>query len=105
MVGVLIAFKEFRVASGFLKSLFTSRWVGLDNFKFLFANPTVWMAIRNTLLYNAALITLGLVVPVTLAIIISEVWNKRLAKLYQTLMFFPFFISWVVVSALVMGFL
>ncbi|MDR0669932.1 MAG: ABC transporter permease subunit [Treponema sp.] len=105
MMGALIAFKEFRPASGFIKSLFTSRWLGIENFSFLFRNPMIWHVIRNTLLYNMAIITLGLVVPVTLAIIISEVWNKRLAKFYQTLMFFPFFISWVVVSALVMGFL
>ncbi|MDR1025308.1 MAG: ABC transporter permease subunit [Treponema sp.] len=105
MGGALIAFKEFRPASGFIKSLFTSRWVGLENFYFLFGNPMALLAIRNTLLYNTALLTLGLVVPVTLAIILSEVWSKGLAKLYQTLMFFPHFISWVVVSALVMGFL
>jgi putative aldouronate transport system permease protein len=105
MIGALIAFKEFRPANGFIKSLITSRWIGLENFYFLFQNPMALLAIRNTLLYNIALITLGLVVPVTLAIILSEVWHKGLAKLYQTLMFFPHFMSWVVVSALVMGFL
>jgi putative aldouronate transport system permease protein len=105
MFGALIAFKEYRVVSGFVKSLFTSRWIGLENFYFLFSNRLVWLVIRNTLAYNAVMIVLGIVVPVSLAIIISEVWNKRLAKLYQTLMFFPYFLSWVVVSGLVMGFL
>ncbi|MDR0668441.1 MAG: ABC transporter permease subunit [Treponema sp.] len=105
MFGALIAFKEYRVVSGFVKSLFTSRWVGLENFYFLFSNKLVWLTIRNTLLYNTVMIALGIIVPVVLAIIISEVWNKRLAKVYQTLMFFPYFLSWVVVSALVMGFL
>jgi putative aldouronate transport system permease protein len=105
MFGALIAFKEYRLSSGFIKSLFTSRWIGLENFYFLFSNRLVWLTIRNTLLYNAAMIILGIVVPVALAIIISEVWNKKTAKLYQTLMFFPYFLSWVVVSALVMGFL
>jgi putative aldouronate transport system permease protein len=104
MVGALIAFKQFMPASGFIKSLLTSRWVGLENFFFLFGNRLVWGAIRNTLLYNLALISLGLFLPVTLAIIASELWNKKLAKLYQTLMFFPYFLSWVVVSALVMAF-
>jgi putative aldouronate transport system permease protein len=105
MIGAFIAFKDFRPADGFIKSFFTSRWVGFENFYYLFTNPMALLAIRNTLLYNVALISLGLAVPITLAIILSEVWYKKLAKLYQTLMFFPYFISWVIVSALVMGFL
>jgi putative aldouronate transport system permease protein len=105
MFGALIAFKDYRISGGFLKSIISSDWIGLQNFKFLFANKDIWMIIRNTLAYNSVMIICGVVLPVTLAIIISELWNKKAAKLYQTILFFPYFLSWVVVSALVWAFL
>ncbi len=105
MFGALIAFKDYRISGGFLKSIISSKWVGFQNFKFLFTNRDIWMIIRNTLAYNSVIIVCGLVLPVTLAIIISELWNKKMAKMYQTILFFPYFLSWVVVSALVWSFL
>ncbi|MDR0670536.1 MAG: ABC transporter permease subunit [Treponema sp.] len=102
---MIIALKDFRVRGGFINSVVSSAWVGLKNFNFLFSNNVVWMVIRNTLAYNAVMIVLGIVIPVTLAIIVSEIRNKTAAKIYQTIMFFPFFLSWVVVSAIVMAFL
>jgi putative aldouronate transport system permease protein len=105
MFGVFFAFINYRINGGFLNSLITSPWVGLDNFRFLFSGSDIWLIIRNTLLYNLVLIGCGIVFPVTLAIIVSELRQKTMAKIYQTLMFFPYFLSWVVVSALVLGFL
>jgi putative aldouronate transport system permease protein len=105
MFGVIIAFKDFRIAGGFISSIARSAWVGLQNFRFLFSNPDIWVIIRNTLLYNAAMIACGIVFPVALALIISELRNKRLAKIYQTILFFPYFLSWVVVSTVVWAFL
>jgi putative aldouronate transport system permease protein len=105
MLGVVIAFKDYRISGGFINSIISSAWVGLKNFRFLFANNAVWTIIRNTLAYNAVIIVLGIVLPVTLAIIVSELWNKTAAKVYQTIMFFPYFLSWVVVSAIAMAFL
>jgi putative aldouronate transport system permease protein len=105
MFGALIAFKNFRIGGGFINSFINSAWVGLDNFKFLFLGNDMPLIIRNTLAYNIIFLTLGVVLPVTLALIISELRNKFLAKVYQTMMFFPDFLSWVVVSAIVLGFL
>ncbi|GHU58660.1 sugar ABC transporter permease [Spirochaetia bacterium] len=106
MFGALIAFKDFRIrGGGFIASFINSAWVGLDNFKFLFMSNDMALIIRNTLAYNIVFLILGVVLPVTLAIIISELRNKFLAKVYQTMMFFPYFLSWVVVSAIVLGFL
>jgi len=105
MFGVIIAFKDYRISGGFLASIARSKWIGFDNFKFLFANPDVWLIIRNTLLYNLAIIVCGIVIPVTLALMISELRSKRLAKIYQTIFFFPYFLSWVVVSTVVWAFL
>jgi putative aldouronate transport system permease protein len=105
MFGVFIAFIRYRINGGFLNSLITSPWVGLDNFKFLFSGTDIWFIIRNTLLYSVVLIICGIVLPVIFALIVSELRQKSMAKIYQTLMFFPYFLSWVVVSALVLGFL
>jgi putative aldouronate transport system permease protein len=105
MFGVILAFKNYRISGGFIKSILQSDWAGLGNFAFLFGNRDIWMIIRNTLGYNAVMILLGLAVPVTLALIVNELHNKAAAKVYQTILFFPYFLSWVVVSTLVWGFL
>ena len=105
MFGIVIAFKEFRINGGFLKSFWTSEWVGVNNFKFLFATKDIWMIIKNTLSYNIVFIILGIVVPVAAAIAIGQLHSKKLMKVYQTAMFMPYFLSWVVVTALVWAFL
>ena len=106
MFGLVIAFKNYRISgSGFLKNLFKSEWVGFNNFKYLFESKSLWLLLRNTILYNFAFIVLGIVIPVTLAIMISLLHSKRKSKVYQTAMFFPHFLSWVVISYFVFAFL
>lgn len=108
MFGIVIAFKELRIApgKGFLYSLFVnSKWVGLTNFEFLFRTKYAFTIFRNTIGYNLIFITLGVAVPVALAIFISELYSKKLAKVCQTAMFLPHFLSWVVVSYFVFAFL
>ena len=105
MFGIVIAFKEFKINGGFLKSFFTSKWVGFNNFKFLFASKDIWLILRNTLAYNIVFIILGIVIPVAAAIAIGQIHSKRMAKVYQTAMFMPYFLSWVVVTAPVWAFL
>ncbi|MDU2122168.1 MAG: ABC transporter permease subunit [Clostridium celatum] len=98
MIGVVIAFKQWRIEGGFIESLIKSPWVGLANFKFLFQSSDAWLITRNTILYNFTFIILGIIIPVTLAILLRELFNKKLSKFYQTAMFLPYFLSWVVVS-------
>jgi putative aldouronate transport system permease protein len=105
MFGVVIAFKDYRISGGFLKSIIESKWAGLRNFRFLFSNKDIWMIIRNTLGYNIVMIIAGALLTITLALIVSEIHCKLAAKIYQTVLFFPYFLSWVVVSTLVWGFL
>ncbi|UNK21232.1 ABC transporter permease subunit [Paenibacillus sp. N3/727] len=106
MLGTVIAFKEYRFSrDGFLASIIDSKWVGLDNFKFLFSTNDAYIITRNTVLYNFAFIVLGLILSVALAIVLSEIVNKRLAKVYQTGMFLPYFLSWVIVGYFAFSFL
>lgn len=107
MVGILIAFKDFRMMPGknFFQSLMSSDWVGFTNFEFLFKTPDAMVIIRNTICYNLVFIILGTIIPVTLAIAITQLYNAKLAKLCQTAMFLPHFLSWVVVSYFLFSFL
>jgi putative aldouronate transport system permease protein len=106
MFGVLLAFKDFRLyGSAFIANLLKSPWAGLSNFTFLFHSQDAWLITRNTIGYNALFILVGTVVSVALAIALSELRAARAAKLYQTLMFLPYFLSWVVVNYLLFSFL
>ena len=107
MFGLIIAFKNFKLSpgQGFLYSLFHSDWAGFDNFKFFLTSNTFGLLLRNTILYNLVFIIINLVIPVTLAIIINQLYSRFASKCYQTMMFLPYFMSWVVVSYFVYAFL
>ncbi len=106
MFGTVIAFKNFRYdPNGFFASILNSEWVGFENFKFLFNTNDAWIITRNTVLYNLVFIVVGLILAVFVAIVLSELANKKLSKVYQTGMLFPHFLSWVVVSYFVFTFL
>lgn len=98
MFGILLAFKDWRIHGNFFESLIKSEWVGLKNFEFLFKSSDAWIITRNTVAYNLVFIVLGIVLPVILAIFLKELLNKKLSKFYQSAMFLPYFLSWVIVS-------
>lgn len=101
MGGIILAFKEYKINPrnpSFISNLINSKWVGLNNFNFLFMTDDAKIMFRNTLLYNIVFIILGIIIPVAFAIMLNEVTKKFVAKAYQTMMFFPYFLSWVVVS-------
>lgn len=97
--GNVVAFKDYRMTGeGFVHSIINSKWVGLDNFKFLFSSKDAFVITRNTVLYNLGFIFIGLIVSVGIAIILSELRSKQMVKIYQTSMLFPYFLSWVIIS-------
>ena len=97
MFGIMIAFKKINVVKGF----FASDWCDLDNFKFLFQSSTAFTIIRNTVLYNVVFIILGTFISIAVAILLNEVKNRFLSRMYQSLILLPYLMSWVVVSYLV----
>lgn len=100
MAGIYLAFTKFNFKAG----MFGSPFVGFDNFKFLFAggsDAVIWTLTKNTILYNLAFLLLGNILQIAVAIIVSEVMGKRLKKLCQSVMFLPYFISFVIVGVLV----
>lgn len=100
-VGILMAFQKIDLSKG----PYTSPWVGLKNFEFLFASKDAWEITRNTVFYNATFLVLTLVLSMGFAMIISELRWKRTAKTLQTMLIMPHFLSIVAVSMAVYAFL
>lgn len=113
MPGIVMAFKDYRLSrppqdyfiqNRFIYSLIDSPWVGLENFRYLVLPTNVentMLYIRNTILYNLLFMVVGLVLSVALAVMIFELTNRFWAKLYHSILFLPFFISWIVVAYVV----
>ncbi len=100
MAGIVIAFKKYSARKG----MWGSDWAGLANFEYLFKGD-VGIIIRNTLLYNIAFIVINLIFCVAVAIIISDIANRRAKKLYQSAILLPYLVSVVVISYVVYAFL
>lgn len=96
MSGIVLAFKDYRTRLG----IFGSPWVGLRNFEFLGISGKLGLLTWNTLSYNLIFIVLGVVMEMGFAIILNEVAGRKFKKVLQTVMFLPYFISWVVVAAI-----
>lgn len=95
--GLYVAFVKFNYGAG----IFKSKFVGLDNFKFLFESGKLWMLTRNTILYNFAFIILDNFLAIFFAILINEITKRTFKKITQTIMLLPYFISAVLVGLLV----
>ncbi|RIK52602.1 MAG: sugar ABC transporter permease [Chloroflexi bacterium] len=113
MPGIVLAFKTYKLSrppqdywiqNKFIYSLIDSPWVGLENFRYLTLPTNIastLMYVRNTVVYNLLFMAVGLVLSVALAVIIFELTNRFWAKLYHSIIFLPYFISWIVVAYVV----
>ena len=97
MGGLVIAFQRFVPAKGMFGP---QKWVGFDNFEYIFSMPNTANVIRNTVVIAVWKIVLGLIVPITVALMLNEVSNKRFKSTIQTVIYFPYFISWIVFAAI-----
>jgi putative aldouronate transport system permease protein len=96
MFGIVIAFQDYRPNKG----ISGSEWVWFDNFRFLFGTGDAVRLTFRTLAYNAVFIVANQVVALTLAVLLNEVRRRWFVRIYQTIYFIPFFISWVVAGYL-----
>ncbi|HIR32205.1 MAG TPA: sugar ABC transporter permease [Candidatus Faecousia faecavium] len=97
MGGIVLAFKEYNYHDG----IFGSPWVWFKNFTYFFQSGKAFSVTRNTILYNLAFLLVNTVLQITCAILLSELTGKWFKRITQSVMFFPYFISWVVVGAFV----
>ena len=102
MAGIWMAFTKYNIKDG----IFGSEFVGLQNFKYFFTSSTGMglKVIKNTLVINFWGLIFGTILPITIAICFNEVRGKIFKKVTQSAMFFPYFLSWVVVGAIVYAF-
>lgn len=94
---IVIAFKSFNIQDG----VFGSPWVGFDNFKFFFTSGKAMQVTFNTVYLNLLFIFVDLIVQVSIAIFINEIRNKYFKTISQSIMFFPYFLSWVVIGEII----
>ena len=97
MAGLVMAFQNFLPAKGF----FRSRWVGLDNFKFMFQLPDSKQIFINTLVIAISKMILNLLVPLVFALMLNAVRGKVLKRTLQTVVYLPNFISWVILGSII----
>ena len=96
MYGIVIAFQDFNIFDGILKS----EWVGLENFKKLFLDPEFYSVFRNTVLISLYKIAILFPLPVIVAVLLNEVKNADFQKTVQTVIYLPHFLSWIVVAGI-----
>ncbi|MDI4644472.1 MULTISPECIES: ABC transporter permease [Cohnella] len=101
MVGHVIAFKKFSVSKG----IWGSEWNGFNNFKFFFGSDDWIRVTLNTMGLNALFLVFGLGLAVILSIALNEIHARLYKKLAQSIIFLPYFVSWLVVSLMVFGLL
>ena len=99
MYGVLLAFKDYKYNLGILKS----PWAGLANFKLMFGIPYFWTVLRNTILISLGRIIFEFPMPILLALVLNEITSSKLKRFFQTVFTFPHFISWVVISGILIN--
>ena len=101
MYGVTLAFKDFRLKLGILRS----PWAGLKHFRLLFSTPSFFEVLRNTVSISLLRIVFGFPAPILLALLLNELRDGPFKKTVQTVSYLPHFLSWVVVSYFVFAFL
>lgn len=99
--GLVLAFKNYNFRDG----IFGSPSVGLNNFKFIFSTKDALLAFKNTLLYNVVFIITIIGGSVLLALLLNQIRSRKALKTYQTTVFLPYFLSWSVVTYIVLGLL
>ena len=95
--GITIAFKEFLPGKG----IWGSPWVGLENFEYMLALPDTKRVMWNTLFIAAAKILINFPVPIIISILLNEVKNHRFKRSVQTIIYLPYFISWVILEGII----
>lgn len=97
MSGLILAFKDYRFNLG----VFGSQFNGFENFRYLFQSGTGWLITKNTILFNLLNLITSQALAILIAIFISEINSKYFKKVSQSIIFLPYFISWVIVGTFV----
>ena len=98
MLGLMIAFQKYNM----FKGMWGSKFIGLENFRFVMSMPDFPVALKNTLLLNFMGLIAGFPVPIVLAIMLNELRSVSFKKVSQTLLYLPHFLSWIIIGGMVL---
>ncbi|MDQ8738801.1 ABC transporter permease subunit [Paenibacillus sp. LHD-38] len=101
MFGIVIAFQKFIPARG----IAGSNWVGWDNFRFVMEMPDFYRVLRNTVFISAMKIIANLVVPIMIALLLNEIRKEAFKRSFQTLVYLPHFLSWILLGGILIDIL
>lgn len=96
MFGIVMAFQKFEPAKGF----FASKWVGWENFDRLFQLPDLWTIVWNTFFIASMKIFLGMLAAILVAILLNELQFRPFKRTVQTVIYAPYFLSWVILGGI-----
>ena len=100
LYGIIIAFQRYNPALGF-----ASPWVGWGNFRHLFSQPNFIRTIWNTIYIAFFKIAGGIIIPVTFALLLNEVRHTTAKRSFQTIVYMPHFLSWVIMAGVLIDIL
>ena len=101
MYGVIIAFKDYIIGTGPGQGIFGSPWVGFKHFEVMFKDPDLIRSLKNSVGMSLWRILLLFPAPIILALMFNEIKNSGLKRVYQTISYFPYFLSWAIVCSMV----
>jgi putative aldouronate transport system permease protein len=98
LFGLTIAFQDFNPALGL--GFGRQAWIGMENFQFVFAMPSTKRVIWNTLFISSMKLVALIVVPVVVALLLNEVGSRKIKRWVQTIIYLPYFLSWVILGGI-----
>lgn len=101
IMGIVIAFQKFVPSKG----LFHSKWIGFDNFRYMLDMPNFTSVLWNTIFIAILKIIAGLVIPIVFALLLNEVAGAFFKRTIQTTIYFPYFLSWVILGGILIDIL
>ncbi|SFB08603.1 putative aldouronate transport system permease protein [Cohnella sp. OV330] len=101
MAGIVMAFKRLAPSKG----MFGSPWVGWRNFEYMLHMPEISGVVWNTVFIAVMKMAAGVVVPVTFALMLNEARSRLFKRSVQTIIYFPHFLSWIILSGLLIDIL
>lgn len=102
LCGIYISFQDFNPAKGIFGN---NEWVGFDNFAYIFSLPNIWRVFGNTLVIAVLKIIFGTLVPIIVSLMLNECRNKLFKRTIQTTIYFPYFISWIILGGILLDIL
>jgi putative aldouronate transport system permease protein len=101
IAGIVIAFQKFVPAKG----IFDSKWIGLENFRYMLELPNFSSVLWNTVFIAVMKIIANLIVPIIFALLLNEVISSAFKRTIQTIIYFPYFLSWVILGGILIDIL